>query len=195
MARTEWAGKRYDYATYTTLKACVEFLLDRNGDTGNNSSYKAPWGAALAEGFNKIVGSSSDDTANADGGLLGDVSSLDPLNQYYSPPILNFVIQPGNGGPVEDWINCETIYTELQRDNQQDSILIVVNGALDKVRDGYYPAVFFPKLAQTVDRFYKRFDSVFYLKPIVDKGLYGWLYRVYPEVCPPLILSFNVVQH
>jgi len=22
---------------------------------------------------------------------------------------------------------------------------------------------------------------VFYLKPITDKGLYGWLYRVYPE--------------
>ena len=59
--------------------------------------------------------------------------------------------------------------------------MVIVNGALDKVRDGYYPAVFFPKLAATVDRFYKRFDSAFYLKPITDKGIYGWLFRVYGE--------------
>ena len=26
-----------------------------------------------------------------------------------------------------------------------------------------------------------RFESVFYLKPFSDKGVYGWLYRVYPE--------------
>ena len=56
-----------------------------------------------------------------------------------------------------------------------------VNGALDKVRNFYYPAIFFPKLAATVERFYQKFESVFYLKPISDKGAYGWLYRVYPE--------------
>jgi Domain of unknown function (DUF1995) len=58
---------------------------------------------------------------------------------------------------------------------------VIVNGALDKVRDGYYPAVFFPELASTVDRFYKKFESIFYLRPLSDKGCYGWLYRVYPE--------------
>ena len=62
-----------------------------------------------------------------------------------------------------------------------DTVMVIVNGALDKVRDGYYPGIFFPKLAATVDRFYKKFESVFYLKPISDKGVYGWLYRVYPE--------------
>ena len=91
---------------------------------------------------------------------------------------MNLVIQPGNGGPVEDWINCEKI-----SDASPETVMVIVNGALDKVRDGYYPGVFFPKLATTVDRFYKNFESAFYLKPISDKGVYGWLYRVYPEVC------------
>jgi hypothetical protein len=48
-------------------------------------------------------------------------------------------------------------------------------------RGGFYPGVFFPKLAATIDRFYNKFESVFYLKPFSDKGVYGWLYRVYPE--------------
>ena len=59
--------------------------------------------------------------------------------------------------------------------------MVIVNGALDKVRGGFYPSIFFPKLAATVDRFYKKFETAFYLKPFADKNVYGWLYRVYPE--------------
>ena len=66
-------------------------------------------------------------------------------------------------------------------DANPDTTMVIINGALDKVRGGYYPGVFFPKLAKTVDRFYKKFESVFYLKPISDKGVYGWIYRQYPE--------------
>ena len=112
-----------------------------------------------------------------DAGLLGDQSSLDPLIPgENSPATLWLVIQPGNGGPVEDWVNCEKMHNM-----QRDTTLVIINGALDKVRGGFYPAVFFPKLAATVDRFYNKFESVFYLKPFSDKGVYGWLYRVYPE--------------
>jgi len=74
-----------------------------------------------------------------------------------------------------DWINVENLSSSLP-----DVPLVVVNGALDKVRDGYYPAVFFPALAATVT-YYKAFEPVFFLKPLSDKGLYGWLYRVYGE--------------
>lgn len=59
-------------------------------------------------------------------------------------------------------------------------VTCIVNGALDKVRGGYYPPVFFPALAKTMP-FYEQFETAFYLKPISDKGQYGWLYRVYPE--------------
>ena len=47
--------------------------------------------------------------------------------------------------------------------------LVIVNGALDKVRDGYYPAFAFPQLAKCAKRFYKDFDAVFYLRPVSDK--------------------------
>ncbi len=61
------------------------------------------------------------------------------------------------------------------------STFVIINGALDKLRGGYYNKFIFPKLAGSVERFFTKFESVFYLKPISDKGAYGWLYRVYPE--------------
>ena len=163
LARNEWQGSRYQAATFTTIEAVTEFLV---GD----GTYSAPWGAAIANGVNKILGSGD---KGGDAGLLGDTKALDTLVQgKNAPSTLNLIIQPGNGGPVEDWINCEKIHKA-----SPESVMVIVNGALDKVRDGYYPAIFFPKLAATVDRFYKNFESVFYLKPISDKGVYGWLYR------------------
>jgi len=161
IAKIEWAGARYRAATFTTIEAATEYL-------SGGGSYDAPWGSSLVSALSKAVGGK-----DGDAGFLGDRSQLDALE---SAPYLAFIIQPGNGGPVEDWINCEKIH-----DNSKETNLVIVNGALDKVRDGYYPALFFPKLAATVERFYNRFESVFYLKPITDKGVYGWLYRVYPE--------------
>ena len=167
LARKEWQGSKYQAATFTTIEAATEFL-------SGGGTYDAPWGAALANGMNKLMGGGKDNEKGGDGGLLGDSRALDELVE---PPKLNLVVQPGNGGPVEDWVNVEKVHLA-----SPNSVMVIVNGALDKVRQGYYPGVFFPKLATTVDRFYKKFESVFYLKPISDKGVYGWLYRVYPEV-------------
>lgn len=162
IARKEWQGQRYQEATYTTIEAATEFW---------GGKYDAPWGANLVSGVSKTFGEKGKDM-----GLMGDRSSLDKLEiGRNAPPELNLVIQPGNGGPVEDWINVEKIY------EKNKSPIVVINGALDKVRGGYYPGVFFPKLAATVDRFYKKFESAFYIKPISDKGVYGWVFRVYPE--------------
>jgi hypothetical protein len=170
LAKKEWAGNRYQEATFTTIEAVTNFVS--NGPSGNEGvSYDAPWGSSLMSGLSKVLGGDK-----GDAGLLGDQASLDPLiDGQNSPANLWLVIQPGNGGPVEDWVNCEKMH------NMQDTNLVIINGALDKVRGGFYPAVFFPKLAATVDRFYNKFESVFYLKPFSDKGVYGWLYRVYPE--------------
>ena len=165
LARAEWAGSRYQTATFTDIQAATNHLA---GD----GSYDAPWGANLVSGVSKLMGGS-----DGDAGLLGDQNALDTLVEgENSPATLALVIQPGNGGPVEDWVNVEKMY-----DANPETTMVVINGALDKVRGGYYPGVFFPKLAQTVDRFYKKFESVFYLKPISDKGVYGWIYRQYPE--------------
>ena len=163
MAKKEWAGNRYQEATFTTIEAVTNFVSDATG-----SSYDAPWGSNLISGLSKVLGGDE-----GDAGLLGDQTSLDLLTDDAT---LWLVIQPGNGGPVEDWVNCEVMHNM-----QKDTSFVIINGALDKVRGGFYPKIFFPKLAATVDRFYKKFESVFYLKPFSDKGVYGWLFRVYPE--------------
>mmetsp|Transcript_7639 Transcript_7639/g.12595 ORF Transcript_7639/g.12595 Transcript_7639/m.12595 type:complete len:381 (-) Transcript_7639:90-1232(-) len=170
LAKTEWAGQRYQEATFTTIQAVTNYLA--TGENASGGGYDAPWGENLMSGLSKIMGGK-----DGDAGLLGDQASLDPLVEgENSPAKLWLVIQPGNGGPVEDWVNCEKMAL-----SSPDTTMVVINGALDKVRGGFYPAVFFPKLAATVDRFWKKFDPAFYLKPFSDKGVYGWLYRVYPE--------------
>jgi len=167
LARYEWKGSRYQESTFTTIEAATNFLC-------GVGSYEGPWGANIVGGLSKILGGK-----DGDAGLLGDQSSLDSLdNGMNFPPLLQCVVQPGNGGPVEDWCNCEQVFDA----SPETTSMVVINGALDKLRGGFYPAVFFPKLASCVDRFYNRFESIFYLKPITDKGMYGWLYRVYPEV-------------
>jgi hypothetical protein len=177
IAKKEWAGKRYQEATFTTIEAVTNFVStggNNNDGSGATSitGYDAPWGSNLVSGLSKIMGGEK-----GDAGLLGDLDSLDPIVEGENfPATLWLVIQPGNGGPVEDWVNCEKMAFA-----QPTTPVVIINGALDKVRGGFYPAVFFPKLAATIDRFYKKFESAFYLKPFSDKGVYGWLYRVYPE--------------
>jgi hypothetical protein len=170
LAKGEWAGKRYREATFTTIEAVASHCLADAGGAG--AGYDAPWGSSLVSGISRMMGG-----AGGDAGLLGDRAALDPIVEgVNTPAALWLVVQPGNGGPVEDWVNVEKMSGA-----RPDTPVVIVNGALDKVRGGFYPAVFFPKLARTVDRFYTKFESVFYVKPFSDKGVYGWLYRVYPE--------------
>jgi hypothetical protein len=76
---------------------------------------------------------------------------------------------------VEDWINVKAFH-----DASDGVPTCVVNGALDKVRDGYYAPFIFPNLAKTFE-FYRSFEPMLFLKPVSDKGVYGWVFRVYPE--------------
>ena len=167
LAKKDYPGQRYQEATFTTIEAVTNFMSS-SGDTESSEGYAAPWGASLMSGLSSMMGGK-----DGDAGLLGDQSSLDSLN-VDSPANLWLVVQPGNGGPVEDWVNCEKMHSP--------SIpMVVINGALDKVKGGFYAPVFFPALAATVERFWKKFETGLYLKPFSDKGVYGWLYRVYPE--------------
>jgi len=175
LARKEWQGKLYQKFTFTTIEAATNAA----SSSKQGSGYDAPWGAAFVSTMSKWMGGSK-----GDAGLLGDQDSLDPLIAGDNfPPSLALIIQPGNGGPVEDWCNCETIYDGLTNNggDATSPTMVIVNGALDKLRGGYYPPFVFPKLAASVNRFFTKFETAFYLKPISDKGVYGWLYRVYPE--------------
>jgi Domain of unknown function (DUF1995) len=165
LAKNEWTGQRFRKSMkFTSIRAVCEALLTENA----MKSYQKAWGSSFAERINKLQGGD---------GILADSSTLDRLD-LSDTNRLHLVCQPGNGGPVEDWINVEQIHRSSNL--QEGGATIVMNGALDKVRDGYYPALFFPALAKTVP-FYRQFEPILFAKPISDKGLYGWLYRVYPE--------------
>jgi hypothetical protein len=164
LAKVEWAGQRYREATFTTIEAVTNYYLTTTGLSESNSAatgYDAPWGSSLMSNLSKLIGGGN----GQDAGLLGNMAALDPIVEgKNSPATLWLVIQPGNGGPVEDWVNVEKMSNA-----QPNTRIVVINGALDKVRSGFYPAIFFPKLAQTVDRFYNKFESIFYIKPFADK--------------------------
>jgi hypothetical protein len=85
---------------------------------------------------------------------------------------LHLCVQPGDGGPMEDWLNLEL----LKRD---ETPLICLNGALDKVTSGYYSNFLNPKLGECAGRFYSKFEQVYYCKPIGSGR--GWLFRSFPE--------------
>lgn len=158
----ELAAKSFDArkraALFTSIRAACSSV---NGE----KAITLAWGSTFASTMNKLTGGD---------GILGDSSCLDRLDPTQKR--IHVVCQPGNGGPVEDWINVES----LHEGSRGLATTIVINGALDKVRDGYYPALFFPALAKTVP-FYKTYEAALFLKPVSDKGLYGWIYRVYPE--------------
>ena len=108
-------------------------------------------------------------------GLLG-TSNLGAKPETTTAPAPQVVVavQPGDGGPLEDWLN-------LERCQPSDGLLVSVNGAFDKLRGGFYPRPLFPKLAECVDRFVVDAEALVVLKNVADKGRAGWLFRVYPE--------------
>jgi len=208
LCKEDWKGQRYrNSALFTSIEAVTEYYFssststtsnnsnNSNKDNKDNDGYSKPWGSTIANFANQLVKGNNKDDSNKDGkdddspslipssGLLGDENSLDTLTSKEAAA-LHLVCQPGNGGPVEDWINVKKFHEQCIANNNDDAAVtvptIIVNGALNKVRDGYYAPFIFPKLAKTFD-FYRQFEQLVYLKPISDKGLYGWTFKVYSE--------------
>lgn len=152
LAREAWPGAAYNVATLTTVEDAAERL---------SGASAAAWGAAFAAAAEKLSGAN----------LLGAA----PDTSGAPAPTVLLAVQPGEGGPVEDWLN-------LEKCGAADGALVVsLNGAFDKLRGGAYPRLLFPKLADCVDRFVVGAEPLVYLKPLAEKGNAGWLFRVYPE--------------
>ncbi|KAA8497018.1 Protein LOW PSII ACCUMULATION 3, chloroplastic [Porphyridium purpureum] len=81
------------------------------------------------------------------------------------------VVNPGFN--IEEWLQLESLHLGHPSDP-----ILVINGGMDRVRSGYYPRLFYPKLHQTKDRFLCKFEPVFFYKPF-GSGL-GTLYRKFP---------------
>jgi len=171
LCKEEWKGDLYrKAAAFSSIEAVAEHYSDTAGS--GSEGYSKPWGATFANALNQLV--KGNDSESMSTGLLGDEQALDSLDERTAS--IHLVCQPGNGGPVEDWINVKKFHEGAG----SNIPTIVVNGALDKVRDGYYAPFIFPALAKTFD-FYRSFEPLVFLKPVSDKGLYGWLFKVYGE--------------
>ena len=189
LCKEEWKGGRYrQSAVFTSIEAVAEHYYSDGNNDNDKEGYSKPWGSSIANAVNKLVKGGGNKDGEEGGsmstGLLGDEKALDSLTDDKAS--LHLVCQPGNGGPVEDWINVKKFHEKSAAKSSADdststsTTTIIVNGALDKVRDGYYASFIFPALAKTFD-FYRGFEHVLFLKPLSDKGLYGWLFKVYGE--------------
>jgi len=151
LAREAWPGALYGEAYQTYIAAAVR---------------------AVGEAPLMPMGSSALDAANALGALFGAKPPPPPVTAAPPPASLQLIVQPGDGGPMEDWLN-------LERLKQAGTPMICLNGALDKVTSGYYSNFLNPELGKCSERFFTQFEQVYYLKPIGSGR--GWLFRVYNE--------------
>lgn len=57
--------------------------------------------------------------------------------------------------------------------------IFVFNGELDRIRSGYYPSFFYPKLATLAKNFLPQFETIYYIHNFKGR-LGGTLFRAYP---------------
>jgi hypothetical protein len=128
LAREAWPGKRYADATQTSIA-----------------------GAIRMAGLEPLrpLGSSAADAAGSVAAMLGFARKPPPPPFPALPAALQLVVQPGNGGPMEDWLNLEIL-------RHPGTPMVCVNGALDKVTSGYYSDLLNPKLGQCAARFFSQ---------------------------------------
>ncbi|CAN6461367.1 unnamed protein product [Victoria cruziana] len=78
---------------------------------------------------------------------------------------------------VNEMLVVEELYEEAVRNT--DRKLIIFNGELDRIRTGYYPPFFYPKLAKLCKRFLPKLETVYYIHNFKgQRG--GTLFRCYP---------------
>lgn len=151
LAREAWPGAMFGAVTQTYISAAVK------------SVGREP---LMPMGSNALA------ATNMLSSLFGAKPPPPPPAPPPTPAGLQLIVQPGDGGPMEDWLNLELL-------RQEGTPMLCVNGALDKVTSGYYSNFLNPKLGECAERFFSRFEQVYYLKPIGSGR--GWLFRVYGE--------------
>lgn len=91
----------------------------------------------------------------------------------YQIPELMVVVNPGFN--VEEWIKLAKVGNLLI--DQMPSI-IIINGNLDRLRNGYYPVIFYPELARVAKSFYVDFQPALVLRPIAIDGDWSAAYLI-----------------
>jgi len=107
-------------------------------------------------------------------------------------PTLMVVVSPGFN--IDEYINLVKVVAQAGMPP-----VVVINGNLDRLRNGYYPGIFYPGLARVSKEFYSRAEQALYLSPIAVGGVrFGaWLARAAPGPWEVLVRGpngYDVVQ-
>jgi hypothetical protein len=113
-----------------------------------------------------------------------------------SSPSLIVVVNPGFN--VDEWINIPKILEQTS----SSAPVVIINGNLARLRNGYYPAIFYPGLDRVSKSFYSRATQAMCLAPISVAGSRQacWSVRIYPSPwsivvrSPTSATSFEVVH-
>ncbi|KAL2622943.1 hypothetical protein R1flu_003148 [Riccia fluitans] len=78
---------------------------------------------------------------------------------------------------VNEMIAVEELYRESAEATRRP--VIVFNGELDRIRSGYYPSFFYPKLGSLAKNFLPKFETAYYIHNFKGQSG-GVLFRAYP---------------
>ncbi|CAK8540309.1 unnamed protein product [Lathyrus sativus] len=78
---------------------------------------------------------------------------------------------------VNEMLVVEELYREAVLNTERK--LIIFNGELDRIRSGYYPPFFYPKLAELTKSFLPAMETVYYIHNFKGRNG-GVLFRCYP---------------
>ncbi|CAN0910168.1 hypothetical protein LINGRAHAP2_LOCUS26140 [Linum grandiflorum] len=78
---------------------------------------------------------------------------------------------------VNEMLVVEELYNEAVANT--DRKMIIFNGELDRIRSGYYPSFFYPKLASLTKTFFPLMETVYYVHNFKGRNG-GVLFRCYP---------------
>jgi hypothetical protein len=76
---------------------------------------------------------------------------------------------------VNEMLTVEELHAEVR-----DDPIVVINGELDRFRSGYYPSLFYPKIAEMSKTFIPKFEAVYYIHNFKSYRNPGVLFRKYP---------------
>eukprot|EP01026_Neomeris_dumetosa_P081856 TRINITY_DN92749_c0_g1_i4.p2 TRINITY_DN92749_c0_g1~~TRINITY_DN92749_c0_g1_i4.p2 ORF type:complete len:293 (+),score=47.79 TRINITY_DN92749_c0_g1_i4:3-881(+) len=78
---------------------------------------------------------------------------------------------------VNEMLSVEELYTDIG--TEKVPTIIVFNGELDRIRSGYYPPLFYPKVGKMAKNFIPLFTSAYYIHNFKGSKP-GTLFRAYP---------------
>ncbi|OVA18420.1 protein of unknown function DUF1995 [Macleaya cordata] len=78
---------------------------------------------------------------------------------------------------VNEMLVVEELYKEAVENTSRK--LIIFNGELDRIRSGYYPPFFYPKLGALTKTFFPKMETVYYIHNFKGRNG-GTLFRCYP---------------